>query len=794
MGRVLRKRIWRDFRENLFRYLALGILIILCMYIVISLVVAAETIIRGVEKNGETARMEDGAFTTFVPLSQAEQEALTGEGISLEEQFFLDVSMEDGSVIRCFQDRREINLVCLDQGRKPAGAGETVLEKRYCQEHGLELGDRVTLGGKDFEIVGIGTAPDYDAPLRKLSDSTVDSRQFGLAFLTEEAYQAVKDGGESLQSEEYHYAYRLNGAMTSQELKERIMDLDFSPEEVEDPYFQEYWSELTGEKENYGSVFLLEFMMGSDKMGELLGLDTANLTEFVKAEDNPRIGASADDQIINLYCGLAAGVIIMILFTYVISVFVIHGIERESSVIGALYALGVKRRDLLRHYLLLPVLVTLAAGIIGTAVGCGPFGAEVQMADCYEYFSVPLLPVICPVYVLVYGIVMPPVTAVLVNTLVIRKKLSQPALRLLRGERKESRIAKVDLGRLGFIRRFRARQLLRELRTGFTVIFGMFIALLVMLLAIDCYVMCENLSQETKEDTRFEYMYTYKYPEPESPEGGEACFAKTLKRENLGYNLEVTLLGLGAGNPYFDAEPEKGKNKVVLSSAMAQKYGLRVGDQVVLSDEEEEIDYGFQVAGVIQYSAGLYAFMDIESMRELFGMPEDYYNVVFSDRELEIDPGRLYDVITREAVYESSDVFTELMMPMVIMMTVVSALVFVIVLYLMMRVVLDRSAFGISLLRVFGFRTGELRKLYLNGNFYVVALGALLCLPAAKRLMDGMYPMLVSNVACGMNLTFSWKLYGLIYGTILALYFLINQLLVGRLKKLVPADILKNRE
>ena len=49
-------------------------------------------------------------------------------------------------------------------------------------------------------------------------------------------------------------------------------------------------------------------------------------------------------------CGLVAGVIVMILFTYVISVFVIHGIEKESSVIGALYALGVQQKDLILHY------------------------------------------------------------------------------------------------------------------------------------------------------------------------------------------------------------------------------------------------------------------------------------------------------------------------------------------------------------------------------------------------------------------------------------------------------------
>lgn len=71
-----------------------------------------------------------------------------------------------------------------------------------------------------------------------------------------------------------------------------------------------------------------------------------NLKQFVIQSDNSRIGAAGDDQILNKYAGLVSGVIILILFAYVISVFVIHGIERESSVIGALYALGVTKNDL----------------------------------------------------------------------------------------------------------------------------------------------------------------------------------------------------------------------------------------------------------------------------------------------------------------------------------------------------------------------------------------------------------------------------------------------------------------
>ena len=50
MQKILRKRVFRDLKENLFRYIALGSLIILSMYMIVSLIGAAETIISGGEK------------------------------------------------------------------------------------------------------------------------------------------------------------------------------------------------------------------------------------------------------------------------------------------------------------------------------------------------------------------------------------------------------------------------------------------------------------------------------------------------------------------------------------------------------------------------------------------------------------------------------------------------------------------------------------------------------------------------------------------------------------------------
>ena len=131
---------------------------------------------------------------------------------------------------------------------------------------------------------------------------------------------------------------------------------------------------------------------------------------------------------------------------------------------------------------------------------------------------------------------------------------------------------------------------------------------------------------------------------------------------------------------------------------------------------------------------------------------------------------------------------------MIVTLLAASVLIFAVVMYLMMKVMIDRSAMSISMLKVFGYRKKEIGKLYLNGNLLVVALSAALGIPLSKAVMDRLYPYLVSNIACGLNLTFSWQMYTGIFAGILALYFVINRLLMFRVSKILPAEVLKNRE
>lgn len=916
MQKLLFRRVLRDFRHNLPRYAALFSLMLLSMFLVVSLMGAADSIIQGTAESAEAHGVEHGQFGVFVPLTDSETAQIEASGVTLQKDFSLDLHLDaDGSTLRVYAYRDTIDRFAATTGAETVQPGEILLEQHYADTHGFALGSTVTVGGKAFTVAGIGSTPDYDAVFEKVTSTAVDPKQFGVGFVCAADYDALNAAGTAFRAEDYTYTYRLGGDATDDNLKALLQSFTLDRSKVTDTYFLDYvaraeqtrtdlqdaltaladgageladgMDELTGYSadlndaadalfdamlaqaeeslaqagitvqltaENYAAQMekladdpstsaalkqtladaagqldaLEQFRQGvhqytegasqaaaggsaqlrdgvqelqnaaDDILDEYFSFDLDNLTQFLPAAENPRIGGAADDVEINLYGSGAAGVILMILFTYVISVFVVHTIEQESSIIGALYAMGVTRNQLLVHYLAAPVVVSWLGGVCGLLLSLTPIGCVQQMQDTYLYYSLPQLGVRLPGLLLVYALVMPPVIAAAVNCIVIRKSLSRTALSLLRSEQKAShasRISRIDLGHLSFLPRFQLRQLLRELRSAFAVLGGMFICLLVLMIALDCYVYCDNFNRRSILETTYEYCYTYKYPTEEVPEGGTPAYAETLRQTSYGYDLDVTMLGIDPGCPYFpEVAPTAKKSEVVIASSVAQKFGVGKGDVLVLRDEVNDVNYAFTVTDVVHYASGLYIFMDRDAMQELFGRSDDYYNTVFADHALDIDTGLLYATVSRQNIEQASAVFTDLMMPMVILVSVLSVVIFLVVLYLMIKVMIDRASYSISLLKVFGYCTGEVRRLYLDGNFVVVALGALVCIPAAKGLMDIIYPYFVSNVAAGLELSFPPQLYAVIYAGVLACYLLIDLVLVRRLDRMTPAEVLKNRE
>ena len=277
--------------------------------------------------------------------------------------------------------------------------------------------------------------------------------------------------------------------------------------------------------------------------------------------------------------------------------------------------------------------------------------------------------------------------------------------------------------------------------------------------------------------------------------------------------MEVTLLGIDYDNPYFDFAPymSDNQNDVYVSSSAAIKFGYKVGDEVVLKDISSDKYYAFHIAGECEYSGGLYFFMNIDAMREAFGLPyfdpEDlekgerrpprdtyYYNTVFSDTKITFKHNMLLSEIAKKDVKYGADKFMTLMFSMIVMLIGVSVLIFIAVMYLLMKLEIDRSRSSISLLKALGYDRRTVHSFYIGNSFYITLAAVVLGIPLCKKIVDAIYPYAVSNVNGGFEAVISPFHYILVVIIIFLSYFVTRLMLVSYLGKINLSEILKDRE
>ena len=123
----------------------------------------------------------------------------------------------------------------------------------------------------------------------------------------------------------------------------------------------------------------------------------------------------------------------------------------------------------------------------------------------------------------------------------------------------------------------------------------------------------------------------------------------------------------------------------------------------------------------------------------------------------------------------------EIMMPLMTMMTSVSVLIFLTVMYQMMKVMLDRAARSISLMKIFGYRNREIRRL-LPGRQFAADRSRCIAYNTSCQAAHGFsLSGFIANVACGVDLSWPQLLYVIVYAFILLSYYLVRAVLMKRI-------------
>ncbi|PJJ70920.1 putative ABC transport system permease protein [Diaminobutyricimonas aerilata] len=698
---ALGRRVRRMIAERKGRFVGTVILVLVGSFYFTAATGIAGSLERMVVGFAEENRQEDLTFTTDRPLRDIPAREADLAAV-IDEQSQHEVALP-GAELRLLEAGTEVNTSRIMSGRDLENPGEVLLDPRFFAAQNRQLGDEITLDGRSFTVVGTVAVPNYVYILKNYHD-VLPTTGFGIGVISAPDMTALRDA-EGAPDPSATYSVRF----TEREgLDERI-----------------------------------------DRFREQISRDGYAITEWRAADDNPRISMPWGNITSMQSMSLPVSIAFFLLSSVVVSVIVMRAVKSDSIVIGTLYALGYRRRELIRHYLIIPVLIAGLGGIAGVLLALpavGPFVstmlATYNLPDTVVFFT-PLN--------LAVAVLVPVVLIGMVSLLAMRRVLRTRAADLMRGTERSARVNVLEralrLDRLPFARTFRIREQLRSIPRLVFLLLGVAAASTVMLFGLT-FSNSMNTVTEKGALARYEYPLEYNFTalrnlhEDPLPEGAEPYHATRVHpegRESATFYL-TGLLPDSVGMRLKDSRgDELRRDQVNVTSPLADRLGISQGDTVRVVNELTGAAYSFRIDGIVHAYGEQFITMPLDDFNRLTGYPEGSYRTVLASHEMEFDEAELSGVLdTRDP-----DAFDDIGAPtglVVGSVTAVAALIAVIILSLVTSLIIDENRSTISLLKILGYRRKEVAKLILGSTTPAViagfALGVPLMLVFADTLFD----------------------------------------------------------
>lgn len=745
----LNKRLPRDLRRNLGRYLGIFLLLLFSISMGSGFLSAAHSIEVIQAGLREAANVEDFHFVTQFEIAKSSRAAVEELGCTVYEDFTADVPLTVASERRTMncrlinQDNRtQINQGYYFEGRTPEAADEISLDRVFCKNHGLAVGDTVTVNGHDVTMVGIMSVSDYECLMEKNTDLVFNSATFTIAQVTPEGFQAIAGA-----KRDYRYDVILD---------DRQMDLAARVS------FEEDAATVLGD---HGEV----------------------LTDLVDADSNQAISFATNDVEGDQVMWKVLVGLLVVIMAFVFVVLTNATIEQESAVIGTLLASGYRKREIVAHYLVLPTLIGVVGCALGNCLGLTLLSAPMQQLY-YGSYSLPPYEFHFSPQVFAFTTVAPFALLEVVTLVGLVRKLRFTPLDFLRREiASRSRRATLALPeRLSFVRRFQLRVLLRNLSHFVVLFFGIAFCSLFLLFGLCLMPLIEHYTEQLGSDVVANHIYLLKAPlelegtpeqraswsaaaellETDDPmhDLGMVGYARSLLRsmdldddehpvntidngaERIAQaekftvaSLEVpravtdsrediSVYGISEGSRYW-GEVDVSGGAVVVGGGLAQKCRIAPGDTITLFDKHTNKTYEVVATSVWGSSANMNLYMERGALNDMMGKDADDFSGYASDEELEIDQRYLATDITPEAMQSTADQLRASFGDMMNMVVAFAVPVYLILVYLLTKTIIDRSSRYISYMKVFGYHNGEISRLYVHAITATVLTSLVASLP-----------------------------------------------------------------
>ncbi len=747
MKNPLYKRIPREFKHDFAKYIALFLFLTLTIGFVSGFLVADGSMKRTYDDSFLKYSIEDGHFTMDTPASTKLIQKIENQDVKVYQNYYYDKELKGGDTYRIYKNRNKINLSCVMEGNLPANDNEIAIDRLYAENNNISVGDKVFVSNKEYKISGFIALSDYSALFKNNTDMMFDAQKFTVAIVTDKEFDSLEKSGLH-----YSYSWKNNKSNLSEKESNKIADK-------------------------------IMYSIAAEK----------GLTDFVRRADNQAINFTGNDMGSDKTMFVTLLYIIIVVLSFVFAVTTKNTIEQESRVIGTLMASGYNKKELLSHYLILPSFTTAVAAIVGNTLGYS-FMKNIVVGMYYGSYSLPEYKTIPSAEAFILTTVIPLIIIFAVNTIVISSALSFTPLQFLRGElerKKKDRAPK--LPNIKFFSRFRLRIIMQNMPAYLTMFFGIFFASVILVFGMIMTPLLQNYKQDVVSSQVCNYQYILKDKCETKNNDAEKFCVTSLNTES---GEDVMVYGLDENSKYFkNIDVSSLGNGVILSDSFMDKYSVKKDSIVTVKEKYYNAGYGFTVKGSTHYPASLAVFMTKEHFNRIFLMDNDYYNGYFSNEKLtDIDSDKVSSVITEHDMTIIADQLDDSMGSMFPLLCGFAVILYVIMIYLLAKIITEKNAQSISMVKVLGYTNREASRLYNLSTGIVVFLSLLISIPLSSLTMKIIYLAMMKEMNGWLTFYIAPHIFPLMMLLGLLSYGVVHILQMRKIKKVPMSYALKNTE
>lgn len=760
MRNPLNKRFLRELKGELAKYIVIFVFMTAVIGLISGFLIADGSMYDTYNKSFEKYNIEDGNFELYSKADESVIDKLEKENVTIYENFYKEENVvrhnnikndEDSqSTLRFYVNREEVDKVDLMEGSLPEDINEIAIDRMYAVNNDIKVQDTLTVGSRILKVTGLVALSDYSSLFSDNSDTMFDSLKFGVGVVSQKCFDAYDDT-------HIHYVYSwLYDNKPEDDKEAKLMADDFV-------------------KTISANAILVNYIP-----------QYINQAIHFTGDD---IGSDRSMMIVLLY-------VLIVIMAFVFAVTTNNTIVKEANVIGTLRASGYTRGELLRHYILLPIIVTIFGALVGNILGYTVF-KDIFVATYYGSYSLPTYHTLWNADAFLLTTVVPVIIMLVINIVIIGCRLKLSPLKFLRRDLSGKQKKKaMRLPAFGFFNRFRLRIIIQNMPNYITLFIGILFANVLLLFGIMLGPMLTHYQNEITDKLIAKHQYVLKALVDVDDNAAEKYCVKTLAIiEGRLKSEDVLVYGVKDNSIYADINTASLKdNEVYITNGYADKFRIKKGDKITLKEKYDDNEYEFTVKDMYDYPSSFAIFMSDAAFKNVFDKSEDYYSGYFSDNILDIDEKYVATQITLDDLTKVSRQLDRSMGETFNLVKIFAVVLFAVLMFLLTKLIVEKNTTSISMVKILGYSNREISRLYVTSTTIVVVLSVALSIGLSVVIMNYLFRVFMEEMSGWISCYYAPHIFPVMFILNITVYAVISFFMMAKIKKIPMDEALKTVE